>query len=221
MSIWIFDGLTKRLPIFALLLFLVGCDGVTIGLLEPTGNGVRVANGDVTIAGPAGYCVDQSATRDLTGGAFVLLGSCASIANDPRAATPMVAGALTASVSSDSGANIATSIDRLGAFFQSNEGRAALARDGKALSVSILSSRRLGKTFFLKLRDTSQNEVSGISQDYWRALFDMRGRIVTLNVFSFQDRPMSDTVSFATLARFVRRIRRENPEILILEPNPL
>ncbi|MEE9388128.1 MAG: hypothetical protein V3U96_05930 [Paracoccaceae bacterium] len=200
---------------------LAGCDGAGMALFQPVTKSVQLAGGNVTIAGPAGYCVDRSATRSNRDGGFALLGSCASLANDARVGAPSNAGALTASVSSETGIDLAASTGVLGRFFASAAGRAALARNGDAASVQVLSSQRSQGVFMIRVRDTSPNRDSGLAQDYWRAVFDVRGRIVTLSVNAFQGRPMSNAVGRATLAEFVARVRRENPPLVDPTADPV
>ncbi len=206
----------RRAVLISAVGFLVACEGgpdVGMGAIgfARAPDRVVVASKSIVIAGPRGYCVDRSATRDSANGAFVLLGSCASIANNGRAAAPRIPGVLTASVSDQSSADIGASLDELEAFFTSTEGRAALARDGRARSITILSTRRKNGAFYLHVRDDSENRVVSLAPIYWRGLFDVRGRIVTVTVTGFKDRPMSAAVGFATLNAFAARIRRENP----------
>ena len=174
---------------------------------------VTVASKSIVIAGPRGYCIDRSEMRDSASGAFVLLGSCASIANNARAAAPRIPGVLTASVSDEVGADISASFDVLEAFFSSKAGRAALARDGKAASVTILTTLHKDGAFYLHVRDESENRAASLAAEYWRGLFDVRGRIVTVTVTGFADRPMPDAIGLATLDAFAARIRRENPAV--------
>jgi hypothetical protein len=172
---------------------------------------LSVAQGDIVVAGPPGYCIDKGATRDNEDGAFVLLGSCASIANSVRAAAPQVPAVLTASISAQGDADIDTAMDRLATFFESDQGRAALARNGDAGSVQVLSTARSDGAFIVRASDSSPAGVQGLAQDYWRALFDIRGHIVTLTVIAFEAKPMSETAARAVLEAFVRRMKTENP----------
>lgn len=180
---------------------------------------VQVANSSITIAGPFGYCVDRSASQDTRRGVFVLLGSCASIANDANAGAPRIPGVLTASVSGESSSDIEGSVAGLEAFFLSDIGRAALARNRRASSVTVLSTRQSRKLFIVHVRDTSPNRADGLAQDYWRALFDVRGRIVTLSVIAFKDKPMSDGAALATLKAFAANVQRENRPLPELRSN--
>ncbi|MEE9426754.1 MAG: hypothetical protein V3V25_01280 [Paracoccaceae bacterium] len=200
---------------------LLGCESDGFGFLRSAPQSVQVARNSITIAGPAGYCIDRSAIRDTQDGAFVLLGSCASLANDATQASPRITGALTASVSNKSGAEVSSSLRRLGAFFRSDQGRMALARDGNGSSVTVLSARRSKDVFILKLRDVSPNNVSDLAPVYWRALFDIRGHIVTLSVHAFFNHPMRNSEGMAILNEFVARVRRENPALVDQAVDPV
>lgn len=206
--------LPGRIGLIALVL-LAACDSGSgsfggLGLFQGAPEKAVVAGKSVVIAGPPGYCVDTTATRDDATGAFVLLGSCASIANSAVARSPNIPGVLTASVSGTSGSAIANSLDLLESFFTSQSGRAALARDGRAGSVRILQTRRQSGAFYIHVRDTSKNAMAGTSRDYWRGLFDVNGRIVTVSVVGFEGKPMSNAAGLATLDAFAARIRSEN-----------
>ncbi|MBV1868689.1 MAG: hypothetical protein KUG69_12415 [Marinosulfonomonas sp.] len=219
MSIWTCNSRHwRRLAVGTTLLMLAGClagpdVGMGVGgfgLHARVPEKILVANHSVIIAGPPGFCVDRSATHDTGIGAFVLLGSCASIANNPGAATPNVPGLLTASVSGESGATVGSKPNRLRAFFSSPAGRAALARNGDAASVKILDTRYRDGAFFIHARDTGAGRTKGLATDYWRGLFDVKGRIVTVTLNEFKGKPMSDAAGLATLNAFATRIRLEN-----------
>jgi hypothetical protein len=169
-----------------------------------------VAGGDITIAGPPGYCPDRSATRATGGQSLVVLGSCASVRNNPNAPKPPIPAVLTASVSRANGADIRGSTAQLAQFFRSREGRAVMARNGNGTSVRILSVRRQSGAFLMHIEDSSPAQVAGLSRQYWRALFDLKGRIITVSVIAFAAKPMSDAFARATLEAFISRIRQEN-----------
>ena len=209
MSIWIFrSGWPVSCAALLGATVLAGCTNGAIPFAAK--ERTTVAGNNVVIAGPPGYCVDTTATKDTGNGAFVLLGSCASVANNNRLANPANAGMLTASVSGENDAQISGAFDQLESFFRSSNGRAALARDGKAGSVRILETRKKNDAFYVRARDTSKNTIAGISQDYWRGLFDVNGRIVTVSVVGFETRPMSGAAGLATLDAFTVRIQQDN-----------
>jgi hypothetical protein len=170
-----------------------------------------VTSGAVVIAGPHGFCVDETATRIEGDTAFVLLGNCAAISNAPRADQPEVPVVLTAAVSdaSDAG-SIAESLEDLDGYFRSDEGRGLLSRTQDPDSVTVLSTMVEGETFLLHASDASAGAMPGVSDDYWRAYFDLGPRIVTLSVFALEDRGVAPGESLGALRAFAESVRAAN-----------
>jgi hypothetical protein len=191
--------------------------GVGMAFLGRAPEKIPVADQSVIVAGPPGYCIDRDAIRDEGGAAFVLLGSCASITGRAGKAAPAIPAVLTASISERNGADVSAAMAQMARYFESKAGRAALARDGRAASVEVLDSRQENGVFLLKASDQSPNPATGLAPDYWRALFDLNGRLMTLSILEFEDKPMADRVAVSTLLAFVERVRRENPA---LAPEP-
>jgi len=198
---------------------LTGCGGggLTLGglgSLNMPPETVTVAGRSVVVGGPTGYCVDRAASRLAGDTPFVLLGSCASIADDVNAPTPEQPGVLTAAVSAQGGGpSLAETLPQLEQFVRSAEGRAGLARDGQAGSVNVLSTRREGDAMFIHVRDTSTNLVPGLGSTYWRGLFEVKGRLVTVSVMEFEDQPIGSDASLSKLRGFISRIQRESAAI--------
>lgn len=214
MSTWI-----SRAAAVSILVALPGCL-VSPEVTRRAPQKITVADRSVIVAGPPGYCIDTAATRDSTTGAFVLLGSCASIAGNPNARTPTAPALLTASISPVSPALATASSIQLESFFRSASGRAALARDGRAGSVRILKIQQQGGALYIKARDISAKSDGGLVREYWRGIFDLGDRLVTVSVIGFADRPLSDLASLATLDAFAARIRAENHGMLASSTNP-
>lgn len=172
---------------------------------------ISVSSKEVTIAGPHGFCVDPTETKDKAKSAFVLLGSCAAISNTSHLPEPFVPAILMASVSrkTDS-APIATSMDALTRFFKSEAGRAALSRDGKAGTVEVIETLGRDGAFYIHARDTSTGTLSGAGDEYWRALFNVNGRIVSASVVGLEEFPISKSEGFDTLGAFADRIKSVN-----------
>ncbi len=177
---------------------------------------LSVAGGTVVVAGPEGYCIDRPASRDSDATAFVLLAGCAAVTRKPYAPRPRVPALLTASVTGDvpAGRGLAGQAARMKGFFASAEGRAALARDGRAESVEIIEMFARDGAFFIHARDSSAGTGPGLGPEYWRAIFEVNGRMVTASVAAFANRPISDDAGQATLGLFVARIRAESAAAL-------
>lgn len=214
MSIWIF----RIAAIFGLgLLALPGClktpdvARAGIGFARSAPQSIAVAQSSVVIAGPPGYCIDKSGSRLSGENVFVLLGSCAAIARTSDAGTPHRHGLLTASVTREptDGPGVLADIVALERYIASPAGRAALARDMKPDSVEILATMRDKDALLIRLRDSSQGDISGMDHTYWRGLTDLNGRLVAVSVVSFADRPLGKDEGLATLRTFLARIRAE------------
>ena len=201
MSIWT----SKLAPILAVL-SLAACEG-GLGVTRQAPEQI-ILPGSLTVGGAPGYCIDEAATVQGDDAAFVLLGSCASIAHNANAPKPDVPGIVTVSVG-ESG-ETAPDPAILERFVTSTAGRAALSRDGKAKSLRILETRRTGETLYLRADDQSQKGPSGLTTDYWRALLDVNGHFVTVSVLGFKSRPMPRSAALRTLREQVSRLKREN-----------
>jgi hypothetical protein len=195
----------RRAVALTALLALTACEG---GLSFGAPAAVAVADGAVTVAGPAGYCVDRSLSRIGGSEAFVVLGSCAAfspVATRPQG-TPAV---LTATVSAEPAAP--PEPGDLERFLRSPQGRAAISRTGHAETVEILSARREQGVLLLHIRDESAGaEGPATDPAYWRAVFGLNGRLVTATVLAFADRPLSRDQGFRLLAAFVDRLKAAN-----------
>ena len=196
---------------------LAGCDeiplpqdGATVAVAASAPRRIGVSNRQVVISGPEGYCIDKAAARDGAGGAFVLLGSCAALAQSAAEPKPSVPAVLTATVSPPGAEPVGGQLAELNRFFLSPEGRAALSRSGRGQSVAVLQAWGSGPVFFLVANDTSPTGAQKLQQTFWRAVLDVKGRIVTLNVAGLRAQPLGPAAGRATLEAFVRQIQREN-----------
>ena len=52
--------------------------------------------------------------------------------------------------------------------------------------------------------------MTGVAQDYWRALFGLDGRFVSVSLVGLDGQPIESLEGFETLAAQVDRIRRAN-----------
>ena len=186
---------------------LAACEG-GIAVSRAAPERILVADDSVVVAGPPGYCIDRTASRETAGSAFVLLGSCASLSGGAEAPAPRVPGLLTVAVSGDVGDG--APLDSLGPFFRSEPGRAVLSRTGDPDSVRILDIRPQDGALFIHARDTASGPLPQIADEYWRAFLDVNGRLVTVSVTGFDARPMSKDTGLATLEALADRLRLEN-----------
>ncbi|MCA8878826.1 MAG: hypothetical protein KDA73_02495 [Rhodobacteraceae bacterium] len=169
---------------------------------------VRVAQNDVIIAGPSGYCVDPATAQDTKSGAFVLLGSCAALGGTGRDTGRHAV--LAASVSLRWFPGTTPGAAQLETFFGSAAGRASLAQGSRAGAVDLLEMRREGGVLYLKVRDGSAARPEGLGDVVWRAVFPVGDRVVSLTATSHRDVPQSDSDLHRTLTRFVAAVTAAN-----------
>lgn len=188
---------------------LAGC--VPLGPADVT-HAIAVSDGAVIITGPAGYCIDRSATRDGPEGAFVLFGTCAALAGSRAAGQPDNPAVLTVSVlpGAPDATTFAESFPALATFFRSAPGRAALSRSGKAADVTVANIVPAGGALLLELRDTSAVRGQPVEPEYWRAVLAVEGSMVTLSALSLDNRPLSSGQKRRVLEALIASIRAAN-----------
>ncbi|MFT4782680.1 MAG: hypothetical protein ACI9IV_000409 [Paracoccaceae bacterium] len=201
-------------------LLLTGCLGVkTPGSLSAaaradasgqvaTRDRLRVAKGDVVIAGPKGYCIDRASSQSKSSGAFVLLTVCQpNVTATPRSALPSVTPALlTATVLSGDGP---TSVG-YNRYFSSEAGRSALSKTGVAANVKVIEKGSRSDMFVMRIQDSDLSAQDGFLPDAWRGMFNLNGHIVALSVYSLSKRPLNRDAGYSLLETFAEAIRSES-----------
>ncbi|NDR55533.1 hypothetical protein [Aliiruegeria sabulilitoris] len=161
----------------------------------------------LVISAPNGYCIDPLASLSGHRAAFVLMASCRSVTGDLRAARPEIAGLLTTSV--DGQAGPFPSQGELSRFFESPKGRAALSRTGnaEAMELGAMFSRR-GVLF---LRADERGEDPALGGASWRAVFELKGHMVTATLRDLVGQPIEDSEGFQVVEELVDAILLANP----------
>ncbi|MBV0913318.1 hypothetical protein [Anianabacter salinae] len=172
-------------------LILSGCTGGT-GARPEMVTRFAVSGGDVVIAGPRGFCVDPGASSATGTPAFVLLSSCVSVTGSARAARPAQNALLTASVATapprgPDGPDLAEALRQ---FFATEAGRAAIARSGDPADVTLADASVDGDGVVLWVEDRGPGRPE-LASGYWRGVFALNGRLVTVSAIGYADRPLS------------------------------
>jgi len=200
------DRITKA-SVLGLTLLLAGCGGAFNAADPPAPAVTRVAGGQVQVAGPNGYCIDKAATRDRAGQAFVVLARCDALGGgDQRPVAPALLTVAISELTPNSGLPAAP---MMASFAESAEGRAMFSGDGDPASIEILDTRVNGDIFLMQARDRSAQNTS-LSPEHWRAVFGVKGHLVSARVNSFAKRPISSDTGFETLNALATRIKADN-----------
>ncbi len=180
----------------ALALLLAACvpiDGGSSGVQSAS-----ILDGAMTVTAPRGYCIDRAASQVTAEAAVMIIGRCSDTGSVPPAAiTATIGGA-------GSGSVMAAGTELVAAFFTSAEGRATLSRDGQADAVTVQEVATAEGAVLLHLTDAAVGE-------YWRAVFGLRGRLVTLAVTPPEGQPLSVAQGKALLLRAIATLRAANP----------
>lgn len=209
MSTWT----SRASPITALLLaglMLAGCfENESLSRVSRGGGdavagpaAVPVLDGSVMVAGPAGYCVDDTATRESESEAFVLLVRCSAT----RRNSPILSATVTALMAP--GSADPENLARLGAFLDTRGGRTQLSRRGDAGDVRIVQTRVEDGALWLRIEDDGNPDT--FEPGYWRAIMPVADRVVTLSVLSARAHPVGEERSLRALHGFVTAMRNHN-----------
>lgn len=170
---------------------------------------LRILGGSVTAVGPPGFCVDRESLHAQDGGAAVLLASCAALGGRSAPRQPALL-SLTVSGGAPRLQPLADSFGDMAAFFQSERGRATLARSGRAADLTITRISTRDGIMFLSLRDRSPPLGPAVEAAYWRAILTLRGRLVSLSVMGLAGQPLSESEGRRILDGFLARMQAAN-----------
>jgi hypothetical protein len=169
-----------------------------------------VLNG-VTIVSPDAYCVDQTTLRQEKTSGFAILANCDAVNAvevDAISDTPVV---YTVVVGARADAPFADNIAALGPYFTSDAGAAALSRSGDGADVRVLDQFATdGGVYYLHVRDASDGILTDAAETYWRAIFGVKRRTVSISVLGLRRHDLASDTAKAQLEALVAKILREN-----------
>lgn len=175
----------------------------------PLPQSLVMSSAGIEVGAPPGYCLDQEASSVADSKDFAAFRRC-SVLRGQNVDLGQRA-LLTVSVSETPNVQpvIAGSEARLIAFFDTVPGRKVLSRSGNPATVKVLASSTRGGVVWLKVSDSS--DTAGLDSTYWRAIFDAKGRIVTVTAAGYAKAPMSSSQVRSQASGMVARIQSANP----------
>ncbi len=168
-----------------------------------------VAHGAVVVAGPRGFCIDREVSQDARGAqALTVLSACRGLGAGVFGPAPVHPAVLTAAVAPPGRLiDVQAAEGGLVAYFQSTRGRAALSRSGRADTVRLQEGFAEDGAFFLHLTDSAPFAWGAVQPDYWRALLETGGRMVTVAVLAQPGSPLTRDQGLAVLRDFIAATR--------------
>ncbi len=193
---------------------LAGCAGLPAldivkalpGGVTPAVTSVAMLGGDVTVVGPAGYCVDLDSSRPKRG--FAMMAPCATlgVADAPAA----IAAITTVQAGADGSAVVSENTAAFADYLRGPNGPVVLSRSGDASSVEVSDVRSLDTYVAVSLRDKAPAHIEGAQEDEWRAFVDVNGRLVTISVRGLDEAPLGEASGAALLRQAVKAVIAAN-----------
>ena len=208
MSTPISDGLWAAV-LAAALFALAACEGGVGGGIA-TRETVRVGGAPVTIAAPAGFCVDRRSTDVSAAGAFVLVTDCALLGAQGEGGRAPVGAAMTASISAPEPGAATVTLADLEGYAATPQGRAVLGRSGRGDAIRILETVRQGDVLYMLVEDRGPQPIAGVDPRFWRAFMEVNGRIAALSVLGFEGSGVDAQTGFGFISAFAANIRAAN-----------
>lgn len=186
----------RVLPLLALMLALILSVGQPALAVE-TGRPVSVLQGAFLAAPPRGYCVRPKASTQSAQSAVVLMGRCESAEASAPALISVSVG------DAGSSAVLKKGVKALSDYFLSPQGRAAMARDGKASSLRVRKTILADGVLILRVEDRSVGA-------YWRAVLGLKGRLVTVSVLGPEGGTIPEAEGRRLLDQAVAALEKNN-----------
>ncbi|SFS22150.1 hypothetical protein [Yoonia litorea] len=168
-----------------------------------------LADGEIFLQAPAGYCVDMVASRPSRD--FAVLAPCnvMGVVTD----APDVVGLVTVQAgAADSGA-IALDEIALRDFLITDTGNALLSQTGNAASINVLSTQAFSDQVMVHFADNGPPPVAGLQNEEWRAFRSVGGRLVTVGVRGASAAPLQDGPGASLLKLVLAGVRStETPD---------
>lgn len=195
----------SRKPLYAALLsaaFVTGCAEIgTIGTMSllPTDTTAdapllataTVARGQITIAGPNGYCIDPATLRSTASGGFAAIASCHILSDGTEG--PIVEPVLvTVTVS------------------PADKGEPSPAELADALGTTLLQSRELSGLAVGQMADGGAEAFSGSDPKHWRGAFVLGRHLIGVTLYAPEGSPLLGSQGAAFLNTVSSAIRAKS-----------
>ncbi|MBE1285132.1 MAG: hypothetical protein GJ676_17605 [Rhodobacteraceae bacterium] len=150
---------------------------------------VEFANGAVMLTTPKGYCIDTKSVRREDGAGFAIIARCDVLGVEGFFATRSLA-LITVTVGATNGAMQPNLAD-----LEQTVGKAEILKRSPATDPPMLRVQ------------TSSAQVSGASEQMWRAAFALNGHMVALSMYDPEDGRSSNGSGVRLLEELTRRTR--------------
>ncbi|MDD9923157.1 MAG: hypothetical protein OXQ92_12915 [Boseongicola sp.] len=202
MSTW-----TYKVTAVLIAALLAGCDQFDFPMVSRQAPSVVKLSDGMVVAAADGWCIDERSSRFSSEPSVVVLANCVFLSRGSQAPQPDVRGIVTVSIEDPD--LEAPDADTLLAFFKTNAGQAALARNGDPKRVEIIRTEKSDDIVYVHAKDLSPFDAN-VSQEQWRALFSIGGRFMSVSLVGPRPANLSSSEGFLTLDAQIAQLRLAN-----------
>lgn len=164
---------------------------------------MALADGEVVVATPTGYCIDERTSRPARG--FVVMAGCALVSDEPS--MPAIDGLITVQVGEADTAFVADDEEALRTLLATAQGASVLSPTGDPTAIEIDRLESRDGVVYVHFLDQSPPPADGLEQLEWRAFFDLGTRLATVTIRGFERTPLDTDDGLSLLRRAVATIR--------------
>lgn len=176
---------------------------MVLAALGPARAEISAAGAPITVAAPEGRCLVEDGAETSPSAVVVAIAGCeggakgltlVSVAREPMF---------------EDGRSKAAALRELGDFIGSVAGRRMLARNGAASRAEMRELRQIGDALYVRVHE-AEGAPAILAPDYWRAFFEVGGRLVVVTQSAFAGAEMPAGAALAQAAAQVAAIRAAN-----------
>jgi hypothetical protein len=196
-------------------LILSACGGASTPpsrqVIFPKTEIINVANGNLSITPPTGFCKDAGGSKETETSAFIIFANCGYLNSGGRRTSNDAGftGLITTSVTKEPGFQSPDDINVLSDFLSSREGLETLSASGDTGTVSIVDKRQTSDGVYLQLRDTSAT----LSQNVWKSFINRSDHLVTVTLLQNKKSVLTDEQSMQFLQSYSESINSKSAQV--------
>ena len=163
---------------------LSGCQvkmPASLGGAKPATETLRFSSSGFEVMAPDGYCFDTASLREDTQGSFVLMAACDPLLGHKVASDSSKISFLSVTLTQPLEETSEVTAEALHAHFQAEEAHGVLARSGAAEDITVVWSGVQDDLFLVHAIDSSRDDAVGVSQDLWRGITLVEGRLLSVS----------------------------------------
>ncbi|RPE63149.1 hypothetical protein EDD53_2746 [Pacificibacter maritimus] len=172
---------------------------------------IRLSTSGLTFSAPDGFCIDLDSVKETADSGFVMMAGCNALRG--RSTSQPKSSMVTAVFSSPMPDGQGLTAQALAAYFNTEQGRAALSRGGVSETVEISMATSEDDILVIHTKDSSPVTVRGLAAEDWRAFAMVQNRLVTLTAVPFSGISAAGLSPNDLVLQAMRKLLQENANL--------